>query len=278
MKIRLGLLLMIVLGSSRGIAEEVAGMVINVSGAVTLEANGSSVTPTMFSRIAPRTRIVVAAGGELSVTHYGSKSIYKLSGPAQAVIDADAVQSLGGNAPEVTPLGEKLAAAANRSQTMTAASYRMRKLDMAIIPLEPASRTLALGDALSFSWRSLVPGPFEVTLRRLDGATPVFSASTATESVSLPTELLPLAPGKYEWSVSVGNAEGGSAKASDRFQIAEAELAAQLQAIRPANGASPEEWALYGKIAQSMGFLQEAKSVWRELAAKHPSFQHLPVN
>ncbi|MES2263944.1 MAG: hypothetical protein V4724_35950 [Pseudomonadota bacterium] len=249
--------------------DEVVGMVLDVQGNGELLRQGRTSKLQLLSYIKPGTQLKIDAGAKASVSHYGAKLIYQLTGPVQAEVDAERLKVVSG-APAVTKsLAEKVVAAAV-NPNMGAAAFKMRGLGQEIAMLAPTNRSVQLTLRPRFQWSAPEPASYQLTV--IEAPERVIARATVDgSSWELPANVK-LQQGKdYRWSVSYTPASDGQMRsAGAEFSVAtQAESDATL-ALKPGAGAAVDEWVLYAAILRDRQMLDEARQVWREIASQRP--------
>lgn len=250
-------------------AEEVVGMVLDVQGSGEILRKGQGSKLQLLNYVKPGEQLRLDSGARASVSHYGAKLIYQLSGPVLAEVDPGAIRVLSGTAAATKSLAEKVVLAALSPNTGPAA-FKMRAIMLDVALLGPKNGTLVLGTRPQFRWEASEATAYTFTLERGDG-TPVLQFKTDALGWQ-PPPATPLDYGQsYRWGVAYTSAvDGEPRQASAQFQVAaEAEHAA-LEALRPGAAAPIDEWVLYASLLQNRQMLDDARAVWQEIAARRP--------
>lgn len=239
------------------------GMVLDLRG----EARAGAAPLQLLGYIHPGQQIRLGSDGRASVSHYGSKLVYQLSGPLEAQVDDKGIRVLKGAAAQTRSLAEKLVRAAVDPR-LSPAAVKMRALsDVTLVA--PANRAVLLSSRPRFSWKAEPGASYRLQVDELDGRR-VADGSSEGGSWELPAELR-LAPGTgYRWTVTRTAADGEQASGSASFSVAADSERAEVQVLRPATDAGIEEWVLYAAILEGRRLDEEARSAWAEIRARRP--------
>jgi hypothetical protein len=250
----------------------VAGMVLDLQGTGQLTDGGKPAKLQLLAYLKPQMELSLDAGSKASVSLYATKSVYQLTGPAVVVIEADKLVVKQGQPPVVKSKSQKLVAATETANLVPGA-IRMREMPPRVKLLSPQNGGIILDSRPVFTWDALEAATYEVTV--LEGADrTVAQTKTADSSWQLP-ESQQLAPGKtYRWTVSYTSPRDNKTyRAAGEFNVAAKTAAAELAALKPAEDAAIEDWVLYALVLQNRNMNDEARSVWRRIAAKRPDLQ-----
>jgi len=212
------------------------------------------------------------AGSKASVSHYQSKMIYQLSGPAVIEVDADGLKSISGNAPVSKSMAQKLVVAAADSNLMPAA-VRMRDAIAPITIAAPKNGSVLLKTRPVFTWNAFEATSYEFKLENKAGGE-ILHSKVDAPSVELPAGVN-LEYGKaYKWSVSyVAAADSKVNMAEGEFSVLPEADAQNMLSLKPAADAPIEEWILYASTLQNRHIFEEAHEVWREIAMQRPDLK-----
>ncbi len=245
-----------------------AGLVLDVQGSGEIVQQGARSKLQLLGYLQPGATLMLEAGSKASVSHYGSKMIYRLVGPVQVQVDADRIRHLGGRPPVTVSLAEKTVNAALHPN-LGPAAYKMRSLPQITVQ-SPAIGGSILSTRPQFRWESGEHGSYEVDLVELP------DRQVARARVDAPAWELPpgveLVHGKsYRWTVaSVPPAGGKPRTAAASFSLPTKADADLLAALAPGAGAPADEWVLYASILKDWNMIDEARSAWRRIAAQRP--------
>lgn len=244
-------------------AADAVGMVLDLRG----DARAGGAPLQLLGYVRSGQQIRLGSDGRASVSHYGSKLVYQLSGPLEAQVGSDGIRVLKGAPPRTRSLAEKLVRAAVDPR-LSPAAVKMRALsDVAL--LAPANRALLLEAPQRFAWKAEPDGDYRIHVDELDGRR-VAAGSSRDGHWELPAGTR-LAPGTgYRWTVTHTAADGEQTSGSASFALAADSERAEVQALRPAPDAAIEDWVLYAAILDGRRMEQEARAAWREIAARRP--------
>lgn len=254
-------------------AADVVGMVLDVqgSGEVTQKDRDNKDVPgklQLLGYVKAGAKIRLDAASKASVSHYGAKLIYQMTGPVTAEVSADGLKVTSGKAPVTKSLAEKVVQAAV-NPNLGAAAFKMRALAQDIAMLSPSNRSKQVSPRPRFQWSAPEPGSFQVTVTELPDT--VVQRATVDGMVwDLPAGARLVQGKDYRWSVSGTAPDGQSRSASADFSIATQAEADSVLGLRPPSSASVEEWVLYVVILRDRGMVDEARDVWRIIASQRP--------
>jgi hypothetical protein len=244
-------------------AAAAAGMVLDLRG----DAQADGAPLQLLGYIKSGQQIRLGKDSRLSLSHYGSKLVYQLSGPLQAQVDPKGITVSKGAPAQTRSLAEKLVLAAVDPR-LSPAAVKMRALsDIAL--LAPANRALLSGPRPTFRWKAADGTSYRIQVDALDGRR-VAEGSSSAGSWELPAGVS-LVPGTgYRWTVSAAGADGTPVSGSAAFGIAADSEREAVLALRPAAGAAIEEWVLYAAILDGRRMDDEARAAWQEIAGRRP--------
>ncbi|PWF49007.1 hypothetical protein [Massilia glaciei] len=247
---------------------EAVGMVLDVRGGGEVSGGGAPARLRLLGYVKPGDRITLAADAKASVSHYGAKLIYQLTGPLVADVDLAKIKvRKGGREPVIRSVAEKLVAAALDPQ-MSAAAVRMRRFDD-IEMLAPAKRGVLLTTRPEFRWEADGDNNYQVSVDELPERE-LARGTTTDKRWQLPAGVA-LEHGKsYRWTVAYTAAGGAPASASAVFGVASAADSAGMLALRPEPGAGIEEWVMYATILDERRMHDDAGAAWTIIGAQRP--------
>lgn len=248
--------------------DDVVGMVLDVQGSGELLRSGRSSKLQLLSYIKPGAQFKLEAGSKASLSHYGAKLIYQLVGPVLAEVGEDGVKVLSGTPASTKSLAEKVVAAAVHPN-MGAAAFKMRSLGQEIAIQSPINRSVQLGARPRFQWSVPEPASFQLILTEAPERV-VAKATVEGSTWELPPGTTLAAGKEYRWSVSYTAPDGQQRSAAADFTVASQADADAMRALKPGAGAAVDEWVLYAAILRDRQMLDEARQVWRDIAAQRP--------
>ena len=258
--------------SVAGIAAPVA-MVSDVQGKAALVAGGGRTPLAMLAEIEPNAHVEVDAGARLVALYLDGSGEYAVSGPALVEFGAQQPRALKGSAPQKRAvLGGKAgnevrlksAGAAQGALVMRSAAPKGR-----IRLVNPAgARTLDASP--EFRWHfdsSNARYHFELAD---DTGNVVFETDLAASTLRLPATLALKENVPYTWRVSTRAPDGRKYSSTGEFSVAPASLRQQVAAVKPQASASISDRVAYAAWLEQLELKDEARRVWRSLAAERP--------
>jgi hypothetical protein len=244
------------------------GMVLDLQGSGDLLRKGDSSKLQLLSYVQAGVQLRLAAGSKASVSHYAAKQIYQLTGPVLVQVDPDQLRLVEGTPLASKPLAEKVVTAALNPGTGPAA-FRMRSLTP-IMALAPANGSSVLSTRPQFSWEASEATRYEVELIEVPERV-VAHAKVDAPRWELPAALK-LDYGKnYRWTVSyTSTVDGKTRSAQANFQLPSKAEAESILALAPGKDAAVDEWVLYATILKDRQLHEDARAVWRQIAAQRP--------
>jgi hypothetical protein len=251
---------------------DVVGMIVNLQGGGEVVAGDASSKMQLLQYVKPKMQLKLEAGSKASVSHYQSKMIYQLSGPAVVEVDADGLKAISGNAPVSKSMAQKLVVAAADSNLMPAA-VRMRDAISPITIATPKNGSVLVKTRPVFTWNAFESTSYDFKLEQKTGAE-VLHTKVDAASIELPAGVN-LEYGKsYKWSVSyVAAADGKVNMAEGEFSVLPEADAQNMLSLKPAADAPIEEWVLYASTLQNRHVFEEAHEVWRQIAVQRPDLK-----
>jgi len=267
----LGLLAMV---QAPNAAAQGVAMVTDVSGRV------AGLTPAaILSDVPADARVQVEAGAQLVVIYLQSGDEYTFTGPSQILFHASEPQVLSGAQPQKksSPLA-KGGKVTIKPIAVSQAAYVMRGgRPSARIKLLTLSGTRTLETAPEFRWQEIELGVnyhFEITD---DTGKSLYETEVQRSSLRLP-ESMQLREGVgYTWEVSARSPDGRRYVSTGDFSVADRDVRAQAQALRPAPSAPVSERVAYAAWLEQAELRDEARKYWRALAQERPDDAKLKV-
>lgn len=258
--------LMLAVAALPALAQGVA-MVTDVSGRVSGPGN-----ITILSEIPADARLQLDAGSRLVAIYLKSGDEYTFTGPAQVQFRATEPQVLQGAKPQKkgSPLG-KGGNVTIKPVGVAQAAYVMRSgRTTARIKLLSLSGTKTLESAPEFRWQAVEPGvKYRVELTDDTGHS-LFESEVDGTSLRLPASVALREGAHYTWEVSTRIPDNRRYVSAGDFSLAPADLRAQAEALRPAEGSPVSQRVAYATWLEQVELRDEARRYWRELAAERP--------
>ncbi|MEO5350904.1 MAG: hypothetical protein H7836_14865 [Magnetococcus sp. YQC-3] len=264
-------------------AERVA-VALDVSGPVTLVSalNGfedeSPLQRTNYLSVG--NRVVIAAGGEVTLMHLEQFKRFTVRGPNEVSIQAEGVTLKTGQVEPLAGSGHAhlslLASLGKERKTlkMPSAAIGIRDLDKkagGIVLISPLDKERLSGEPPLFAWHP-VPDQanYRLLLKKADGSVLLETPATANP-FPLP-DTLPLQAGEqYFWQVVAGSEESAVQSLPWSFTLLTAEEQRDLQQWRPPMDAPISDHVLYALLLERMGVIREAKAQWQRLHERDPA-------
>lgn len=242
------------------------GMVLDLQGSGDLLRNGESSKLQLLSYVQPGVQLRFAAGSKASVSHYAAKQIYQLTGPVLVTVEADQLRLVEGTPLASKPLAEKVVTAALNAGP---GGFRMRSL-VPVMTLAPANGSSTLSTRPQFNWEASEATRYEVDLIEVPERV-IAHAKVDAPRWELPANIK-LDYGKaYRWTVSyTSSVDGKTRSAQANFNLPTKAEADAIQALAPGKDAAVDEWVLYATILKERQLLDDARAVWRRIAAQRP--------
>ncbi len=246
-------------------AAEAVAMVTDRQGKVQIVEGARARPLALLDYLRPGTELKLARGASVTLVYFATGTQYVLNGEGGARILADQPAPQGSMKVSSNAMRQGALVANARKETAQGALV-MKTAPQPIWGLSPADGKV-LDTRPVFRWESKrVKPPYRVTLNDASGAR-VAEGEVKGTSYALPANVTLHEGVRYSWRVEgrVGKAiEGGEAS----FEIATAAEREQVNQARPAAGASFSERVTYATILDGMGFRDDARKVWRQLAAE----------
>ncbi len=247
------------------VAAEAVAMVTDRQGRVQI-VEGTRARPlALLDYLRPDTELKLARSASVTLVYFASGTQYVLSGEGGARIQVDKPAPQGSVTVASNTMRQGALVANARKETAQGALV-MKTAPQPIWGLSPADGKI-LDTRPVFRWESKrVKPPYRVTLSDVSGAR-VAEGEVKGASYALPANVTLHEGARYSWRVEgrVGKEVQGS-EAS--FEIATAAEREQINQARPAAGAPFSERVTYATILDGMGFRDDARKVWRQLAAE----------
>ena len=244
------------------------GMVLDARQARLADAQGRQEALDIATPLEPGQRIVLPAGGEVSLVFYPTRELLSASGPGTVVIEAGQARASAGARLQARKLPQDtVAGASGYNPRVTPAALVMKNVlgtpPLAIV--SPREGEVVLEQTPELLWQGGAPGQ-AVRVRLLDGASLLLETHAGDGRLRVPA-LLALARGRaYRWELQ---AQDGRERAVS-FTLASAQEQQRLDGLRPAADAPAAEWALYAAAAEAAHCHAEARAAWQQVARLRP--------
>lgn len=264
--------LLLLVWAAPALAQGVA-MVTDLSGKAVLEGAPGKGSLTILSEIAPGARVQLEGGSRLVVVYLNSGDEYAFAGPAQIQFRSNEPQVVSGSPPQKR--GSLLAKGAReptiRVTGVAQAGFVMRSgRTSGRIRLLTLAGTRTLESSPEFRWQE-TSAVTRYHFRLFDDVgKPLHEAEVEGAAYALPAAVRLNEGVSYTWELSAQFSDGRRYVSTGDFRLASRELRAQVEALRPAAGASVAERVLFAAWLEHAELKDEAKKHWKALLAERP--------
>ncbi len=268
-------LVIALLAISAAARADTAAMILDVGGDVRILHGGKETTADIAASVPAGSQLRLAKGAQVTLVHYAARSQIAATGPAMLAIEPQRVRGISGNAPQVRPLPEQRAAAAQGFQgRVVPAALVMKVAGMALPPAlqSPVEGDVILGTSPRFAWTTEAAGDFRLEL--LQGERVLYAAAVAGGAAELPSHIALLHGEHYRWRLLPAD-ESKALAATAAFSVASREVESRLAALRPGKPANRADWVLYAMALEQARAVTAAREVWKTLAAQRPGSTQL---
>lgn len=255
-------------------------MTTDVQGAAWLIEGSKKSKLGLMAYLGSGATLRLEAGARISVTYFAMPREFSLSGPAQAIIEAERLRTVNGAAPVMRNLDQNKVAAgqqftAKQRERQTVATFEMKAFVPGTLQLRQPVDTRLLGAPEEFSWRPLLGAKsYRFQLMDAQGRL-LYSAESTMRNLRLP-ESVKLQPGQsYSWTVEAQGAAGEPQNANAGFSLVDTATAGTLEAQRPLATAGFSERLLYASLLENAGLKVAAQTWWKALASERPEDEML---
>lgn len=270
----LPVLVFILAGPASAADPPAVGMVLDVQGAVQVIDKGQVSPLQLLARLAADTRIELPPQSRASLTLYGSRSVYRLTGPATVDVTRDDIKVVRGQPAEVKAMGEKQVAVAPMGTLVTGA-YRMRGLPVVspMVLTAPENGSVLIDNRPAFTWDAAPGSRFNVMVQEQGGG-PLYRSTASGNQWALPDGVRLRYGAGYVWSVSPQEPAAAEAPtATGRFSLATQAEVEQIAALLPSDADPIEDWVFYAALLQQRQIRAEARKAWQRIARDRPDLQ-----
>lgn len=257
----------------QGYAANVAALVSDVYGNVTVKTNGSTAPAKLLAGIPLSARIDLPKGARLTMIYVAKGDEYKLSGPGSYQVEASSPKAISGPAVvREASIGGALQGKRISSEHVAQATLTMRDIKIIQPSLEPLapSGLIALAAPLQFHWQEPAEG-LTYQIQLADGQNNMLISKKVTgNTFTLPQDVQLSSGRDYVWSLSSTTPEGSHLASTARIKIASSEIRAQAAKLRPGKDGAVAERIAYGLWLEGEKLAYEAHQVWNELATEFP--------
>jgi len=270
------LLLGIVLLPARtALAADAVAMVTDLQGPARLVDEGRQRPLVLLEYLRPGHEVRLGKNARVTLIYFQSGTQYVAGGEGTVRI-AVAKPEVAGGATLAGSETRQAALAASARKDVVQGALVMKTVPQPIQPLSPAD-TRVLDARPVFVWKSpKAKPPFHLTLTDVNKQV-VAQADVKAMRFELPAGVTLADGARYAWRVEGKTAKGDPVVGEASFDVATAAERDKLNQARPAAGAAFSERVTYAVILDGMGFRDDARQLWRQLAAERPKDIRLRV-
>lgn len=266
----------------RSVAAEPApvAMTTDIQGTVWLMEGGKQTRLGLMAYLVSGAHLRLDTGAKASITYFAVPREFVLSGPTQAVLEAERLRTVSGATPTMRNLDQNQVTAgqqftARQRERQTVATFEMKAFMPGSLQLRQPVDTRLLAAPEEFSWRPVL-GAKTYSFKLMDAKGKLLhSAEGAARNLRLP-DSVKLMPGEaYSWSVEAQDATGPLQSASADFSLLDEATARTLSGQRPGADASFSERLLYASQLENAGLKLAALAYWKALASERPDDEML---
>jgi len=252
-------------------------MVSDLQGKGALIAGGARTALALLADLEAGAQVELEAGSRMVLLYLDGSGEYVFSGPALIAVRPQQPQALKGAAAQKRSiLGGKAGDVRLKPLGTVQGALVMRSVGgRGRIRLVSPAGTRTVEASPEFRWESEQAGlTYRFELTDDTGKTLHESELTGT-SLKLPAGVRLAENVPYTWSVSARTPDGRRSSSSADFSIAPVSLRQQVTALRPAPAAPVSERVAYASWLEQLELKDEARGIWRALAAERPDDQRL---
>jgi hypothetical protein len=253
-------------------------MMLDVQGAVDILDGNSIKRAQIAATLQQGMRLLLASDATASLVHYASKQQYRITGPAELLIEPNAVRAVKGAAPTVKPLGDdKAQAAAGFRGRLVPAAYSMKEVLSPVSIGYPSQGEVVVDQTRPISIKSAEAG-MKVTVGIYQGKSLVAEKALVTAAVSsIKFSELTTLQANTTYLLVVTDDTGS--KKTVEFSLATPQAVKRIERIKPEANSRVDDWVLYALSLENEGALSLARDAWNQVAKRRPeamdAVQHL---
>ncbi len=272
----LALLLGIVLLPARTVlAADAVAMVTDLQGPARLTDEGRQRPLALLEYLRPGHEVRLGKNARVTLIYFQSGTQYVAGGEGTVRIAATKPEVAGGATLAGSETRQAALAASARKDVVQGALV-MKIAPQPIQPLSPVD-TRVLDARPVFVWKSpKAKPPFQFTLTDANKQAVTRADAKATR-FELPAGVTLADGARYAWRVEAKTAKGETLVGEASFEAATAAERDQVRRARPTPAAAFSERVTYAAILDGMGFRDDARQLWRQLAAERPQDIRLRV-
>jgi hypothetical protein len=240
--------------------------------------SGASRSPlALLGDLEAGAQVELDAGARMVLLYLDGSGEYVFSGPALVALRAQQPQAVRGSAPQKrSVLGGKAGDVRLKALGTVQGALVMRGVGSRgrIRLLSPAG-TRTVEASPEFRWQNEQAGltyRFELTD---DTGNTLYESDVSGTSLKLPASVKLAENAPYSWSVSARMPDGRKYSSSADFRVAPASVRQQIATLRPVAAAPVSERVAYASWLEQLELKDEARRIWRALAAERPDDERL---
>lgn len=266
------ILMCLLLGASGLCAADASvGLVLDLQGKA-FAKTGKGLEPlSILTYLDDGVEITLESGSKLTLSHYQQKNQQTFSGPARLVVKTGEIKVSEGAPAQTITLGEAKSVLANKGleTKRRQAALVMRGFGENSVMI-PANRTSVKTATPEFSWLS-AEGISPVKLLIFDDEENEILVVDVVENHFKLSKNQSLQPGKkYSWAVLPEKQTAAAVIKKQQFRVLTDEQISLLESQRPSEGSSFADRILYAGLLEELWVKDEAKALWKLLAAERP--------
>ncbi len=256
-------------------AADAVAMVTDLQGSARLTEEGRQRPLALLEYLRPGHEVRLGKNARVTLIYFQSGTQYVAGGEGTVRIAATKPEVAGG-ATLVGSETRQAALAASARKDVVQGALVMKIVPQPIQPLSPVD-TRVLNAHPVFVWMSpKAKPPFQITLTDANKQV-VARADVKAMRFELPASVTLMDGARYIWRVEGRTSKGDPVIGEASFDVATAAERDKVNQARPAAGAAFSERVTYAAILDGMGFRDDARQLWRQLAAERPKDIRLRV-
>ncbi|MEK7796818.1 MAG: hypothetical protein AAB315_05130 [Pseudomonadota bacterium] len=250
-------------------------MVTDLQGPARLVDEGRQRPLVLLEYLRPGHEVRLGKNARVTLIYFQSGTQYVAGGEGTVRIAATKPEVAGGATLAGSETRQAALAASARKDVVQGALV-MKIAPQPIQPLSPMD-TRVLNAHPVLVWKSpKAKPPFHLTLTDANKQV-VAQADVKATRFELPAGVTLADGARYTWRVEGRTSKGDPVIGEASFDVATAAERDKLNQARPAAGAAFSERVTYAVILDGMGFRDDARQLWRQLAAERPKDIRLRV-
>lgn len=256
-------------------AADAVAMVTDLAGKAQVVDEGRKRPLALLDYLRPGAEIKLGKDARVTLVYFQNSTQYMFVGEGTVRVAAAKPEALAGAKVTVNEMRQGALVANARKETAQGALV-MKTAPQPIQPLSPVD-TRVLDARPVFVWKSLkAKPPFQLTLTDANKQV-VAQADVKAMRFELPAGVTLTEGARYVWRIEGKSAKGEALVGEASFDVATAVERDKVNQARPAAGAAFSERVTYAAILDGMGFRDDARQLWRALAAERPGDIRLRV-